>query len=247
MASPISTSILPLPSSVMILLTLACQPRRTKNVTADQSPPVAPKQIPYDLTKGHVEFFLPNHAKLITPNLGPAIHIIMDRPSGKTMDCFVEFLSVHDARNCVNTINLSGKKGGLMDRINDRLVDVRLSSQDELLGVLFPKAKNVTWVNGVPVVRTPQDEWSTGFKTFVTAEELGLMIRHAEQPHRVSSYSSVHVSFLPPFRLRDVMAFCHSEPSSFSSPAIQTPSLTPFPPNPSPHSRSAPPSAPTKR
>lgn len=127
--------------------------------------------------------FLGNHAKLITPNFGPAIHIIMDRVSGKTMDCFVEFLSPLDARATCNSINL--RQRGLI-RISDRVVDVSMSSQNELLATLFPKAKDVKWVNGKPVIMQPEEEWSSGFKSFVSAEELGLLVKHAEQPHRVS-------------------------------------------------------------
>ena len=61
-----------------------------------------------------------------------------------------------------------------------------MSSQDELLSVLLPKAKNVKWEGGRPTVVEAQEEWSSGFKNFVSAEELGLLVRHAEQPHRVS-------------------------------------------------------------
>ncbi len=61
-----------------------------------------------------------------------------------------------------------------------------MSSQNELLATLFPKAKDVKWVNGKPTVMQPEEEWSSGFKSFVSAEELGLLVKHAEQPHRVS-------------------------------------------------------------
>lgn len=106
----------------------------------------------------------------------------MDRVSGKTMDCFVEFLSSPDARATCNSINL--RQRGLI-RISDRVVDVTMSSQNDLLSTLFPKAKDVKWVNGKPIVMQPEEEWSSGFKSFVSAEELGLLVRHAEQPHRV--------------------------------------------------------------
>lgn len=71
-----------------------------------------------------------------------------------------------------------------------------MSSQDELLAVLFPKAKNVRWENGNAVIVEAQEEWSSGFKNFVSAEELGLLVRHAEQPHRVSQASLLVLSFL---------------------------------------------------
>ena len=127
--------------------------------------------------------FLGPHAKVITPDLGPAIHIIMDRPTGKTMDCYVEFFSTPDARAASNSLNLRPRN---MVRINDRVVDVATSSQAELLKELFPKAKNVSWEGGMPRIQETKEVYDTGFKTFVSAEEMGLLVRHAEQPHRVS-------------------------------------------------------------
>ena len=127
--------------------------------------------------------FLGPHAKVITPDLGPAIHIIMDRPTGKTMDCYVEFFSTPDARASSNSLNFRPRH---MVRINDRVVDVSTSSQAELMKELFPKAKNVTWDGGMPRIQEAKEMYNTGFKTFVSAEEMGLLVRHAEQPHRVS-------------------------------------------------------------
>ena len=99
------------------------------------------------------------------------------------------------------------------------MVEVSMSSQDELLAVLFPKAKNVKWEKGWPIVGEKEEEWSSGFKNFVSAEELGLMVRHAEQPHRVSLIQ-LHLPLI-----------CLS--TSLTNPT-------------SPTSRSAPPNAPTK-
>ena len=132
--------------------------------------------------------FLGPHAKVITPDLGPAIHIIMDRPTGKTMDCYVELLSTPDARASSNSLNLRPRH---MFRINDRVVDVVTSSQAELLRELFPKAKSVSWEGGVPTIQEAKELYNTGFKTFVSAEEMGLLVRHAEQPHRVSDITGL--------------------------------------------------------
>ena len=65
-----------------------------------------------------------------------------------------------------------------------------MSSQDELLRELFPKAKMVTWEGAKPVIQKPPtgDMFNTGFKAFVSSEELGCLVRHAEQPHRVSTF-----------------------------------------------------------
>ena len=137
--------------------------------------------------------FLGPHAKVITPDLGPAIHIIMDRPSGKTMDCYVEFFSTPDARAASNSLNLRPRH---MIRINDRIVDVATSSQAELLKELFPKAKSVSWEGGMPRIQEAKELYNTGFKTFVSAEEMGLLVRHAEQPHRVSDLTGSICSYI---------------------------------------------------
>lgn len=111
----------------------------------------------------------------------------MDRSTGKTMDCYVEFFSTPDASACVNALNL--RPTG-QNRIGDRVVDIIMSSQDELLRELFPKAKMVTWEGAKPVIQKPPtgDMFNTGFKAFVSSEELGCLVRHAEQPHRVSTF-----------------------------------------------------------
>jgi len=109
----------------------------------------------------------------------------MDRSTGKTMDCYVEFYSTPDARACANSLGL--RPHG-QNRIGDRVIDVQLSSQQDLLRELFPKAKSISWEGGRPQVMETKEMFNSGFKTFVSAEELGCLVRHAEQPHRVSGF-----------------------------------------------------------
>ncbi len=143
-------------------------------------------QIPYSLTKQEVLGFLGRNAKILTPDIGPPIHIIMDRSTGKTMDCYVEFFSHGDAQAAFHKCLV---RGGQL-RLGDRVVDVCLGTQDELLGEMFPKAKNVEWSHGRPVVRESTDPYNSGFKAFVTNEELLQLVSYAEKPHRVSSVFS---------------------------------------------------------
>ena len=110
----------------------------------------------------------------------------MDRATGKTQDCFVEFFSVEDAR--VWEKNIRGRSNHY-NRIGDRLIEVCLSNQDDLLKELFPRAKSVIWQGGYPIIQEPEEPYNTGFKTFISAEELGIHLRHAEQPQRVSNRS----------------------------------------------------------
>ncbi|KAI4201844.1 MAG: hypothetical protein LQ348_001589 [Seirophora lacunosa] len=136
--------------------------------------------IPYSLTKQEVLGFLGRNAKILTSDIGVPIHIIMDRTNGKTMDCYVEFFSHGDAQAAFNKCLLRGSQL----RLGDRVVDVSMSTQDELLKEMFPKAKNVTWNHGRPIVRESNDPYNSGFKAFVTNEELLQLVGYAEKPHR---------------------------------------------------------------
>lgn len=126
--------------------------------------------------------FLGKNAKVVTPDLGSPIHIIMDRLTGKTLDCYVEFFSVGDAQAAVN----SKTRLGQIHKLGDRVAMVEMCSQDELLRQLFPKAKNVEWDQGWPVIVESNEPFNTGFKSFVTNEELVTLVKHAEFPQRVS-------------------------------------------------------------
>ncbi|KAL8723109.1 MAG: hypothetical protein Q9225_000512 [Loekoesia sp. 1 TL-2023] len=140
--------------------------------------------IPYSLTKQEVLGLLGRNAKIVTPDIGVPIHIIMDRTTGKTMDCYVEFFSYGDAQAAFNKCLLRGSQL----RLGDRVVDVAMSSQDALLSDLFPKAKNVEWQHGRPIIKDSDEPYNSGFKSFVTNEELLQLVSHAEKPHR-SNYT----------------------------------------------------------
>lgn len=144
-------------------------------------------QIPYSLTRAEVVRFVGGNAHLVPPELGIGVHIIMDRTTGKTMDCYIEFASVYEAQVALNALVYRGQPLRMGSPPHGRVVNVTMSSQDELLKQLFPRAKNVVWTGGKPTILTSSEPFNTGFKTFITAEELIMMSRHAEQPHRVSA------------------------------------------------------------
>ena len=114
----------------------------------------------------------------------------MERSTGKTMDCFVEFVSQKDAKDTVDRINRNYDIG-TAPRIGSRHVDVELSSQAKMMKAIFPLTKCISWVDGRPVQLENKDEWSTGFNGFLTDEELFCLSRHADQPHRVRLPSSL--------------------------------------------------------
>ncbi|KAJ5595544.1 Nucleotide-binding alpha-beta plait [Penicillium hispanicum] len=145
------------------------------------------ENIPYAVTRQEVFQFFGRYANL-AENF--PVHVLMERSTGKTMDCYVEFSSHGDAveavRRAYHNLDI-----GQSPRLGVRHVDVSLSSQDELMKALFPLAKRIQWVGGRPILApSPEDEpWSTGFTGFLTEEELFCTLRHAEQPHR-SAYST---------------------------------------------------------
>jgi hypothetical protein len=135
------------------------------------------------VTKPEIMAFLGRSAKLITPDMGCPIHIIMERGTSKTMDCYVEFLTVADARTAVQRYN-SHRDTGRHPRIGERHVDMELSGQSALMMELFPKTgKYVTWNGAHPEITRETDSWG-GFKAFITSEELVMTIKHADTPHR---------------------------------------------------------------
>ncbi len=115
----------------------------------------------------------------------------MERVTSKTLDCYVEFVNFSEAVNAVNRFetNRTGGRGG---RLGQRHVEVELSSQEQLMKDLFPKAKNVTWVGSRPIIkpRDMNDPYNSGFQGFISKEELVMLVKHVEAPQRVKYLKS---------------------------------------------------------
>ena len=143
-------------------------------------------QIPYDVTRQEIIHFLGREPNIILNHLmGCAVHIIMERPTSKTMDCFVEFQT---AESVVEQIRRHDDmiEYGRHPKLGSRHVQVENVNQDALLKEIFPRAKSLAWRNGNPEVLENQDPYSTGFRGFFTNEEMVGLVRHAESPQRVS-------------------------------------------------------------
>ena len=111
----------------------------------------------------------------------------MERGTGKTEDCFVELPNQEIARivmERVENLIMAGKP----PKMAQRIVNVDLSSQGELMKEIFPRAKNMLWdkETGIPVMLKPIDSFCSGFRGFLTGEELNNVVRFAETPQRVS-------------------------------------------------------------
>lgn len=137
-------------------------------------------QIPYETTKNEILALLgPSPVVKMPRDSGAfAVHLVMERESGKTLDAFVELDSPGAAADLV------ARLGYQKHRVQQRHVRIMLSSQESLMKALFPKAKCVEWMGVNPIVMQPPDEYTSGFKFFVSDEELVRMVAHAQVPSR---------------------------------------------------------------
>ncbi|GIZ38940.1 hypothetical protein CKM354_000233700 [Cercospora kikuchii] len=154
------------------------------------------KDIPYATTRQEMTAFLGRNAQIVRqPEGSPfhAIHILMERESGKTMDCFVEVATPAEAswvaRQFARRVDQKRPP-----KVGDRTVEVVYSSQDELMFELFPRAKHVRWSNGQPVVdrnerKYYKDQAAVGFQGFLHPEELVALSKHATL-HERSPFAS---------------------------------------------------------
>ena len=101
------------------------------------------------------------------------------------MDAYVEFRSLEDAMKAVEK-HQQNILSGRPVRLGDRPVDMELSSQASLMKDLFPIANGVLWNGSKPEIMPfkPQEPWEN-FKGFVSEEEMTMLVKHVEVPHRV--------------------------------------------------------------
>ena len=146
-------------------------------------------QIPYAVTIQELSHFIGRLSRvpLITPHVhGFPVHVVIERPTAKTLEIYVEFHTVEDARTCVHRAEEQVLNGRPL-RIGTRLVSVELSNQGQMMSSIFPRARYVDWdpATGAPQVRAVASD-REGFRGFFTVEEISSVVRHAENPHRVS-------------------------------------------------------------
>ncbi|OBT68346.1 hypothetical protein VE03_02897 [Pseudogymnoascus sp. 23342-1-I1] len=143
--------------------------------------------IPFSCSQQEISAFLGRNAKLI-PEADEPIHIVMERVTSKTMDAFVEFVDINEAVNAVTRYeaNRAGGRGG---RLGERHVALEVCGHELFMQSLFPKAVNVVWKGSDPQISTDHDRYNSGFKGFVSREELVMLVKHVEAPQR-SPFSS---------------------------------------------------------
>ncbi|KAI1474638.1 hypothetical protein F4774DRAFT_422173 [Daldinia eschscholtzii] len=134
--------------------------------------------IPYEITRAEIIAFLGRSARILNDKEEP-VHIIMDRVTSKTNDCYVEFVSFQDAVNVVDK-HRAAIKQERHPKLGDRNVEMTVSSQAKLMKELFPTAHGIDWHQS-PYAFTSGSEWDfQNFKGFICAEEMGMLYKHAE-------------------------------------------------------------------
>lgn len=148
-------------------------------------------QIPFTVSTQEITQFITRFSPipmLKKHDLGYPIHIIMEKPTGKTMDCYVEFPSHEAALSCVRRFEHTAHPGR-GTKLGTRNVSLDLSNQAELMEAVFPRARLVEFdvYTGQPrIVSQDHDHsgWSAGFRGYFTLEEIYGITRFAECPSR---------------------------------------------------------------
>jgi hypothetical protein len=144
--------------------------------------------IPYAVTRQEVIAFIGKQAQINRMPAGSsyyAVHIIMERESGKTMDCFVELSTPKEAAWVAGTLQ-KRTKSGQPPKMDNRVVQPTVSSQEDLMNALFPRARHVAWNGNHPIIDfTPRKYFrgitAAGFQGFLHSEEFTGMLKVAEQ------------------------------------------------------------------
>ena len=110
----------------------------------------------------------------------------MERATGKTMDAYVEFFTHADAQAAVSRFMRGRMEQDRSFRMMDRHVKVELSSQEALMRDLFPKAKNIRWNGQIPIIVPPDGPFNSGFKSFLSGEELHTLTKLVDSSNGVS-------------------------------------------------------------
>ncbi|OBR05870.1 hypothetical protein CH63R_09990 [Colletotrichum higginsianum IMI 349063] len=139
--------------------------------------------IPFVTNRAEIIAVLGRNSRILNDTEEP-IHIIMERITGKTTDAYVEFQTLEDASKAVEKYQQNVGRGRAT-RIGQRPIDIELSSQAALMKDLFPSAKGVFWAGVNPQIlpNNDQEPWDN-FKGFVSAEEMTMLVKHVEVPHR---------------------------------------------------------------
>lgn len=106
------------------------------------------------------------------------------------MDAYVEFTTLSAAMEAIGRHH-NNLSSGRLSRIGDRAVEVEISSEGHLMKDLFPIARGIEWDGATPrfLPHKPREPWEN-FKGFISEEEMVMLVKHVEVPHRVSAMNA---------------------------------------------------------
>ncbi|KAF2762435.1 hypothetical protein EJ05DRAFT_495318 [Pseudovirgaria hyperparasitica] len=139
---------------------------------------------PYDVTKNEIVAMLGRDAKIATyPSSSSyyGIHIMFDRSTGKTGEVLVELQSDEEAQNVAKSLERYSRRTGKARMCGNRVTSIEVVGQEELMALLFPKAKCCGWIGQYAHVRDPS-EHESAFEGFMNTEELRQIVMHAQKP-----------------------------------------------------------------
>ncbi|RYO78033.1 hypothetical protein DL762_008909 [Monosporascus cannonballus] len=136
--------------------------------------------IAFGVSKKDFEAKLGKPAKTL-PDSHEGIHILIDYITGKTVDAFIETVTMQDAMAVVGK-HQDKLADGQQDKILNRPAEMSVSSPDALRKAVFKAGSvGVKWIGGEPQVQVPEPGQVIGkFKAFVPAENLTMLLKHAE-------------------------------------------------------------------
>lgn len=104
--------------------------------------------IPYATSRAEIVAFLGKNSRILMQPASSttfyAVHILMDKPTAKTMDAFVEVKDMGEAMLVMRQFDRRTRTGGHI-KLGDRDVTLVAVTQAEFMATLFPRAKNVEW------------------------------------------------------------------------------------------------------
>ncbi|KAK0717212.1 hypothetical protein B0T26DRAFT_775155 [Lasiosphaeria miniovina] len=160
------------------------------------------RNIPFGANRQEMIACLGRNSKILSDTMEP-VHIIVDRVNGKTLDVYVEFLTLKDALNAA-TRHHDAVKRGHYTRLRNRPVVLEVSTQAALMESLFPYARSVKWEGARPEIQDNPSKGANGtkdmsFQGFVTEEEMIMLVKHAEIPGRVGLlfFTMFYYAFVP--------------------------------------------------
>ncbi|KAI1092840.1 hypothetical protein F5B19DRAFT_452971 [Rostrohypoxylon terebratum] len=152
---------------------------KLRNLQQSNAGVVCITNIPYAVSRSEIFAFLGRAAKSLKDRDEP-VHIIMDRTTFKTYECFVEFASFDEAVDVVTKYQNGIERGAHMPTIGNRDIEMAISNQSQLMKKLFPLAKGVRWEERpFQITRNSAVQWEN-FKGFITQEEMTLLCKHVE-------------------------------------------------------------------